>query len=132
MTLAGFAREAGAETFLIVSAMGANPSSRMFYNRVKGTVERELRRIGLPRTYVFRPSLLLGRREEFRAGERVAVALAPLLSPLLTGPFAKYRPIAAADVATAMRLAARSQRQDEGDWTVFESDAIARLARSGG
>jgi uncharacterized protein YbjT (DUF2867 family) len=66
---AGF--ENGAKTFAIVTAIGANPGSRIFYNRVKGEVERELKKIPFERLLIFRPSMLLGNRNEFRFGEEL-------------------------------------------------------------
>ncbi len=60
----------GASGFFVVSSMGANPSSSIFYSRVKGQMEEELKSIGFPRLGIFRPSLLLGPRVEKRAAER--------------------------------------------------------------
>jgi uncharacterized protein YbjT (DUF2867 family) len=106
-------------------AAGADPASRVFYNRVKGEVEAEL--AGLPfRTVVaFRPSLLAGERAEFRPGERAALAVARPLAFLLP---ARYRPVDAAAVARAMLARARDA---EAGRFVVESDAIARLGAPG-
>jgi uncharacterized protein YbjT (DUF2867 family) len=124
LALARLAKAAGAKTFLMVSALGANPDSPVFYNRVKGEVEREVAAIGLPRAIYFRPSLLLGPRQESRPGEKVGIVVGNLIAPLLTGRLARYRPIHADAVAAAMVHAAN-------DGTLagaIESDAIARLA----
>jgi uncharacterized protein YbjT (DUF2867 family) len=96
------ARSEGCSQFHLVSAIGADAASAVFYNRVKGEVEREVRGLGFPTLAIYQPSLLLGNRQEFRAGERLAVLLAPLFSPLLRGDLEKYRPINAAQVAGAM------------------------------
>jgi uncharacterized protein YbjT (DUF2867 family) len=100
--LAQLAMQNGAEQFLIVTAMGANRDSGIFYNRVKGQVEEEIRRIGLPALHIFRPSLLLGERTESRLGERIGSILARALSSLMVGSLHKYRPIHAETVARAM------------------------------
>src|SRR6267143_5589338 len=57
---------AGAKQFLLVSAIGADPASRVFYSRVKGETESAIRRVGFHSVQIFRPSLLLGERPEFR------------------------------------------------------------------
>ena len=93
------ARAASASHYLLVSALGANPSSRIFYNRVKGDVERDLAALGFDSLTIVRPSLLLGPRAEVRLGERIAAMFAWLTPP-------KYKPIEAAAVAGAMIRAA--------------------------
>lgn len=102
VALARLAARDGARRFLVVSALGADPRSRVFYSRVKGEMEAAVKASGVPRVYVFRPSLLSGPRAEFRLGERLGLAAAALLGPLL----GKYRPTRADDVAAAMLRAA--------------------------
>jgi uncharacterized protein YbjT (DUF2867 family) len=82
--------------------MGANPQSRAFYLRVKGEMEEAVKALGYPSLGIFRPSLIAGRRRESRLGERVALWLAKLITPLLVGPLKKYRPNSAAAIARAM------------------------------
>ena len=114
----------GAEQYLLVSAVGADPQSRIFYNRVKGEAEAAVKRFPFSAVWVLRPSLLLGERTELRVGERLASAVSRPLSALLVGRFRRYRPILAEDVARAMvRLA-----HEHGTGGVIESDEIARLA----
>lgn len=76
VTIARMALAAGATRCYVVSALGANPSSRVFYNRVKGEVEVELGRLPFRTVVAFRPSLLMGERTHGRAGERAALAVA--------------------------------------------------------
>jgi uncharacterized protein YbjT (DUF2867 family) len=102
VVLALAAARAGAKRFLVVSALGANPRSRVFYNRVKGEMEEVVRVAGVPKAYIFRPSLLSGPRKEERMGERIGLLVGALLGPLL----GKYRPIHADQVAAAMVRAA--------------------------
>lgn len=117
----------GAEQFLLVSAIGADPQSRIFYNRVKGEVEAAVKRLPFRAVWVLRPSLLLGERADLRIAERLASAVSRPLSPLLVGRFRRYRPILARDVAIAMVHLARQQ----GTGGVVESDEIAELAAVG-
>ncbi|MDL5596489.1 oxidoreductase [Bacillus subtilis] len=113
------ARELGARHYLIISALGADRGSSVFYNRVKGEMEDALRDQGWPQLTLARPSLLLGPRQEFRLGERLA---APLMR-LIPG---KYRGIEACTLARALwRLAL-----EIGEGTrVVESDELRRLGR---
>lgn len=113
LKVAKLAKNNGAKQFLIVSAMGANSHSRIFYNRVKGEIEEALKQVQLPSLHIFRPSLLLGKRNEFRFGERVAEILSPILSPLLSGKLRKYKPIQGKDVAQAMYQIAKNNRTGE-------------------
>lgn len=124
LELAQLTKAAGAQKFFIITAMGADPNSKVFYSRVKGEVEAELKKIGFPTLHIFRPSLLLGERKEFRLGEKVGVILSPVLSFLMVGSLKKYKPIHAKDVAMAMYQA--SQRPESGSFT-HESDEIFRL-----
>ena len=71
VTAAGIAKKNGVEVFMVISAMGASESSRVFYNRIKGEMERDVLALGIPKTYILRPSLIGGARDEFRFGERV-------------------------------------------------------------
>ena len=116
----------GAEQFLLVSAVGADPQSQIFYNRVKGETEAAVKRLPFRAVWVLRPSLLLGERAELRIGEKLASAVSRPLSPLMVGRFRRYRPIAAADVARAMLLLAHRH----GTGGILESHEIAAIARS--
>lgn len=122
LSLGKLAKDQGAARMLIVTSLGANPHSRTFYLRVKGEVERDLRGLGLARLHVFRPSLLLGRREEFRLGERIMGALLPMFS----GIMGSYRPVPAQAVAKAMLAAALS---DRAGVHLHDSKQIIRAAR---
>ncbi len=124
LALARLAKGVGADKFLMVSALGADPKSAVFYNRVKGEVEQAIAAIGLPAAYFFRPSLLLGPRAESRPGEKIGIAVGKLIAPLLIGGLRKYRPIHADTVAAAMVYVANH----DVPAGVIESDAITRLA----
>ena len=97
------AKSAGASRFGVVSAMGANPQSRVFYNRIKGEMELALTSLGLTCLVIARPSLLDGERTTLgqpeRSGEELGLWLARRLRPLLP---LNYRAILAKDVAQAL------------------------------
>jgi uncharacterized protein YbjT (DUF2867 family) len=126
VALAQAAQRAGATQFLVVSAVGADPAARVFYSRVKGEVEADLRQLAFPRLQIFRPSLLLGERAEFRLGERVATWFAPVAGVALVGGLRRYLPIQAADVARAM---VRVAQEGPLGVNVFEYDGIVAAAR---
>ncbi|WP_187263163.1 oxidoreductase [Pontibacter beigongshangensis] len=127
--LAELALSQGASQFLVVSAMGADDRALFFYNRVKGTMEKEVTGMGYDSVHIFRPSLLLGEREEQRTGEELASKVMRPLSNLLIGPLEKYKPIQGETVAKAMLHAAA---QDKKGVHIYPSDDIEDLARSAG
>lgn len=89
----------GCEKFVLVAAVGADSKSRNFYLKLKGETEEAVQAPGMESVYILRPSLLIGNRKEFRAGEKLATWLMPLFAFILP---AKYRPVKAIDVAKAM------------------------------
>lgn len=99
ITAARLGREHGASHYLLVSSLGANAQSPVFYNRVKGEVEQDLLAIGYPRVTIARPSFLLGKREPPRLGER----LFSWVGWLMPG---RVKPIPPSDVAHALVAAA--------------------------
>jgi uncharacterized protein YbjT (DUF2867 family) len=121
---ARLANAQGATRFLLVTALGADASSRIFYNRAKGEVERDVSAIPFEGVALIRPSLILGDRAERRTAEAAAQKLAPLLSPILLGPLRKYRAIPATAVARAM---VRLARERFTGVRVVESDELQRL-----
>ncbi|HRO40273.1 MAG TPA: NAD(P)H-binding protein [Flavobacteriales bacterium] len=89
--IARWAKAQGVPAFCIISAMGADAGSRIFYSRVKGEVEQELAGMGFGSLALFQPSVLTGPRKERRAGEGIGSAVLKLLGPLLAGTWANYR-----------------------------------------
>lgn len=98
LAFAAAARARGARVFVHVSALGADPHSRVFYSRVKGEAERDVAAVGIASVYALRPSILDGAREERRTGEALALAVGRALGPLL----GKYRPTPVDAVAAEM------------------------------
>lgn len=124
VALAGQALGHGAKQFLLVSSLGANPKSRIFYSRVKGEAEAAIAALTFEGRQIFRPSILTGDRVEHRAGERAGIAVMRGVSFAMIGPLRKYRPIAARTVARAMiRVAGRAPR----GVNIFASNDIERL-----
>ena len=74
ITLGKWAKENGVGTFCVVSSMGADAGSSIFYNKVKGEMERDLFALQLPTLHIFHPSILKGPREAVRIGERIGIA----------------------------------------------------------
>jgi uncharacterized protein YbjT (DUF2867 family) len=121
LTVARAALHGGCRHFLLVSAMGADPNSRAFYNRVKGQLEAAILGLGFDRVSIFRPSLLLGDRREFRPGEAVGQVLGRWLRFAIPD---RYRPIHARTVAAAM---VRVAVEDPPGNRTLASDVIAGL-----
>jgi uncharacterized protein YbjT (DUF2867 family) len=111
------------EQFLVISAMGANSHSKIFYNRVKGEMEEAIQNIGYQSLKILRPSLLLGHRKEFRLAERIGVWLSPLIKLILVGSMKKYAPIEAEKVARFMVDVAVDKAPGV---QVYESEAMNR------
>lgn len=105
---AKIAKSQGVESFAIVTAMGSDASSSIFYNRVKGEIEKALNDLKFERLGVFRPSMLLGDRTETRIGERVGQVVINLFGFLIPK---NYKAIDAQKVASAMVKFAKQQQQ---------------------
>jgi uncharacterized protein YbjT (DUF2867 family) len=105
---ARFAEQESCSQFVLVSAIGANSQSKNFYTRLKGQVEDTIKQLNIPSILFFRPSLLLGNRQEARIGESIGKWIMKPVSFLLPS---KMKPIQAADVAWAMQKASQSELQ---------------------
>jgi len=110
--------------FLLVSSVGADSNSKNFYLRLKGEVEDAVQKFPIKSISIFRPSMLLGTRKEFRLGERIGQSGMKLMAPLLTGRWRKYKAIEARDVAAAM---IEASRQNIEGFTIYEYDEMKRL-----
>jgi len=113
-----------AEKFLMVTALGANARSSIFYNKVKGEVENALKDLKLEHLFIFRPSLLMGNRKEQRPGEKSAIALYKIINPLFIGKLKKYKGVQASQVAQAMLSVALKNSES---FKFIESDEIQKL-----
>ncbi|WP_086619516.1 NAD(P)H-binding protein [Erythrobacter tepidarius] len=121
------AQAVGVPNMVVVSAAGADSRSRSFYMRVKGETEEALTKVGFKRLDILRPGLLRGERvDDLRLAERAAIIAAPLIDPLLSGSWERFRSIDAALVAeAALGLALRRA----GGRFTHDNEAIRRAAR---
>jgi len=118
------AKEWNAQKFLMVSSLGANSKSKIFYSRIKGEIERALIKLSLNQLFIFRPSLLLGNRKEHRAGEKTAINVYKVINPLFFGPFKKYKGIEARQVAKGML---KTAIENTDHFKILESDEIQKF-----
>ena len=123
--IAALTQHCGANKFLLVSSLGADPQSRIFYNRVKGEVEEAIQKISFKAFHIFRPSLLLGERREHRMGEKVGAFVMTALKNAMIGRLKMYRAIHARDVAKVMVGAAQ---MNLSGMNIFESQRIQEIA----
>lgn len=118
------ARAAGATSMATISSVGADPASRNFYLRLKGEMEQALQSLGFERLGIFRPGLLRGKRGgERRVGERIGIALSPVVNLVLRGSLDRFAAIDAEFVAAAVEAWLR-----DGGTGIFDNRAIRRLA----
>ena len=114
----------GASQYLIVTALGANKKSVFFYNRVKGEVEEALWKLNFEAIHIFRPSLLLGEREEQRTGEKMSEIVMKFIQPFLIAGLKKFRAIKSEKVAAAMYKIAQENLKGR---FIYESDKIMKI-----
>jgi uncharacterized protein YbjT (DUF2867 family) len=114
LTIARLGLKNGARHFLLVSALGANAQSGIFYNRVKGQLEDQLRSLGYRAVTIARPSLLIGSRKEFRLLERIGAVIGEVVP-------GRFRPVRAEAVAHSLVTAARI---DAPGLHIIESEEI--------
>jgi len=121
LELANITKSQGASQYLLVSALGANKNSSIFYNKVKGEVEEAIQQVSFNSFHIFRPSLLLGDRGEQRAGEgagKIFFAVFGFMIP------AKYKAIESVKVAHAMIHFAKANNTG---FHILESDELQKF-----
>jgi uncharacterized protein YbjT (DUF2867 family) len=123
---ARLASAAGFSKYLLVSAAGADAGSMNFYARLKGEAENGIKAFPFKSIHIFQPSILFGKRNEFRLGELIGKGIMKALSFVFTGWLKKYKGIDAADVAKAMASAAK--KEDTGV-KVYQYAEIMQLAK---
>lgn len=124
LKFAEMAKKNGVTQFLMVTSIGANDTSSVFYLKTKGECEEAIKKLNLSSTSIFRPSSLLGPRKVVRPQERIGEIVMKVFSFCLIGKLRKYRPIQAQRVAEAMSIVAQSPKQG---FTIYESDQIELL-----
>jgi uncharacterized protein YbjT (DUF2867 family) len=121
---AKLAKANGINTFIVVSAIGANKDSSIFYNRTKGEMQEAVLSQHIPVTHILQPSLIVANRKESRFAEKLAAVFMKLLDPLLWGGAAKFKSINAKAIAKAMVWLANNKYKD----TIIASNDVSNLA----
>ncbi len=109
---ARIAKERGAKSVFLVTAVGANPNSKFFYVRTKGETERDVIALNFEHTHIFRPSMITGNRKEKRSLlEAALMRFWPALNPLLIWNGDRYKGITGQDIAKAVIQSAKNQTE---------------------
>lgn len=103
---AKLAKENGAMSLFIITAVGASVQSSILYTKLKGGIEQDIQALDYECTHFFRPSMIMGRTADFRPMEKIMMTIWKIISPLLLGSFKKYRGIEGRRIALAMHKAA--------------------------
>ena len=109
---------------IVISALGANTNSRVFYNKVKGEMERDVLKQNLEETYLLQPALLAGDREEKRTAEKLAIHAFKIFNIFLIGPLKKFQSIKPETLVAAMQYLSFHEYSENR----IESDIIKKLA----
>lgn len=120
--LALWGRRAGASCFVLVSAPGANVSSRFFYLRAKGEAEEAVRNAGYSSLVIVHPPLIDGRREDFRFWELLGISFFGLFGRFLPEKYEKYKPMSGGEIATA--IATVTQNPQPGEQIVLPYEVL--------
>ena len=123
--IAAEAQRRGAGRIAVVSSLGADAGARNFYRRIKGQMEKDIQNLKFQRIVIARPSLLLGKREDFRLFEEIAKVLARGLGFIFKGKLAIYRAIHARTVAYAMVYLIGTEENK----SVYLSDELQKFGR---
>jgi uncharacterized protein YbjT (DUF2867 family) len=106
---AKIAKEMGAKSVFVVTAVGADANSSIFYVKTKGEIERDIMALDFEHTHIFRPSMLMGNRKEHRPSEKALIRVWSAINRIFIGKLSRYRGIDGKDVAKAMINAAKKQ-----------------------
>ena len=125
VTAATLSKHNGIETFIVISAMGADVDSSIFYNKTKGEMQRDVLNQNIENTYVLQPSLIVGDRNENRFGEKVATVFMKIFGFLIPK---KYKMIKAETIAEAMLVLAKNGFSKQQ----ITSNEIKQIAQNAG
>ena len=123
---AKLSKENKINTFLVVSALGANADSSIFYNKTKGEMEQAVLSEKIERTYILQPSIIGGNRKEQRIGEKIGLVLFKIFQPLFFGKLKKYKITEAEHIAQTMINLANSTSTEK----IITSQSIQLLAKA--
>jgi uncharacterized protein YbjT (DUF2867 family) len=124
MTAARIASQNKVSNVILISSMGADSTSMIYYSKVKGKVENDLSQLPFKSIAIVRPSLLLGDRKEQRIGEKIGSRLSTALSVIFVGPLKKYKAIMAETVAKSMIKIASESKDGVA---IYESDELEKI-----
>ena len=113
MEISRIAKEEGCRTIILISSIGANSKSKIFYNRVKGLLEESLEDIGFEEFHILRPCLLLGKRTETRPTEYALELVMGFLTFLILW---KFRPIHASSISKIIKCLIGETRSGKHIW----------------
>lgn len=113
-------------TFIVVSALGANANSSIFYNKTKGEMERDVLSTKIENTYILQPSIIGGDRKEQRIGEKIGLIILKILQPLFFGKLKKYKITEAENIAQAMINLANSTSSNR----IITSNQITKISKN--
>lgn len=127
VTAAKLSKENSIPTFLVISAMGANKKSNVFYNKTKGEMEHDVLQQHIKNTYIVRPSLIGGERKERRILEKIGITIFKVIEPLFIGKLKQYKIINAKSISLAMIHLANNASHAE---VIITSNEIKKLAKN--
>ena len=121
MAFAAAAQQSGVNHFIVVTAVGSNPDSSVFYSSVKGAVERDLKAMSFARLDIVQPGLLLGPRTEKRPVEELLQKASPVMDIFMRGPWKRYGSVKADELGEVLIRLSQEQapgvfRHTKADW----------------
>lgn len=122
VTAAKLAKQNRIKTFIVISALGADENSSVFYNKTKGEMQRDVLKQNIKNTYVLQPSLIVGNRNDSRFGENVAEFFMRIFEFLIPN---KYKMIKAETIAKAMQVLVKEGYSEK----IITSDKIKGIAK---
>lgn len=122
LNFANQARENNIETYVLVSSVGANAKSPVFYSRIKGELDDAVMNLRFPNLVILRPSALAGERDETRWMEKISIPVVGFITRFI---FKKYRPIEGSTVAKAMIISSLNPSAEKSIWTAGEIFELA-------
>lgn len=123
VTAAGLAKQNDIPKFIVISSLGANPKSSVFYSKTKGEMERDVLNAAIPETYILRPSLIVGKRNENRFGEKLGSIFLNIFGFLIPK---KYKVIQAKTISKAMLYLGKETYSEE----IIPSDEIKKIVKA--
>lgn len=127
LSFANIAKKNGITKFIVISSLGASSKSSNFYLNVKGSLEKDLKKLKFESLVAVRPSMLLGNRKEFRRGELIAKFLVSITGFLMIGKLKRHKGIEAKTVAKAMMILSLKNTEKV---EIVQSEKLEKLGQS--